>query len=90
MRHTISNTSLPAPSGFSTILRTSLRTILCSQVMDAKVDDLSDRLRIGMASLQSALGEANSRGGTGSGPTLSIDEVGCSHGVDEKGHRKAV
>ncbi|XP_043188162.1 myosin heavy chain, non-muscle-like [Amphibalanus amphitrite] len=59
------------------------------KVMDAKVDDLSDRLRIGMASLQSALGEANSRGGTGhAGPGLSIEEIERLQNSNNEGVRE--
>ncbi|XP_037094230.1 putative leucine-rich repeat-containing protein DDB_G0290503 [Pollicipes pollicipes] len=59
------------------------------KVMDAKVDDISDRLRIGMASLQSALGEANSKGGQpGPPPGLPIEEIERLQNMNNEGVRE--
>lgn len=57
------------------------------KVLEAKIEDLGDRLRLGMGKLQSAIGEtsANGRGGGG---TVSLEEVEKLHEADVEGIRE--
>ena len=43
------------------------------KVCEARIEDLGDRLRLGMGKLQAAVGE--SKNGRSSGPSVPIEEV---------------
>ncbi len=62
------------------------------KVLEAKVEDLSDRLRLGMNKLQTAIGDINGGGGGGgaTGQTVSLDEAEAMYAEDIEGVKEKV
>ncbi len=59
------------------------------KVLEAKIEDLSDRLRLGMNKLQTAIGESRGGGGGGgggaTGTTVSLEEAEAMYAEDIEG-----
>ncbi len=60
------------------------------KVLEAKVEDLSDRLRLGMNKLQTAIGDINGGGGGATGQTVSLDEAEAMYAEDIEGVKEKV
>ena len=59
------------------------------KIIDAKLDDLSDRLRLGMNKLQVAVGENKaSGGGGGGGSKVNLDEIDDNYEEEMEGIRE--
>ncbi len=58
------------------------------KVLEAKIEDLSDRLRLGMYNMQNAIGETRKGGQTGT--TVSLEEAEAVYGQDIEGVKESM